>query len=341
MQMKTVKIIQLVVFLAAIVILIVILFLFLLGKMNFSNFFRTEKQIELLSQTEKLEGITEISLDLSSADIIITPSDSDEIAIVYSGPASLKEDVDLTVEVNDGILSIVQDKIQMRNFFFWNWTSRIIEISLPESYAEQLTIANTSGDLQISGAYELLDFSTVLTSGSVGIADMTSTDFSLKSTSGDITLGRIEADTFDITVSSGEIIMKEITGDGIVRTTSGDIEVQVIKGEADLSTSSGDIHISSLTGGGRVQCTSGNIDISVAEALGDLTVDTTSGEVEISLDEGVSYSVDASCVSGDISSNVPMNYSGSDKDNASADIGESPQYHLVLETTSGDIQLAA
>src|SRR5665647_464133 len=107
--MKIFKIILLAASVLALISLVVLLVLFISGKVNFSTFFQMEKQIVLLERTEALTNITNIQMDLSSTDVVIVPTDSDKISITYRGPESRKDDLDLTVSVLDGTLSITQE----------------------------------------------------------------------------------------------------------------------------------------------------------------------------------------------------------------------------------------
>lgn len=303
--MKTLKIVQLIVWLLIITFLVVVLILFALGRANFASFCKTEKQVELLQQTEDVKGISGIAFDLYSTDVVIKPSTSDEISINYRGPESLKDDPDLTVTVNDGQLTIKQ-KETPQMFFFWVWSStpRILEITLPESYSDDLILGNASGDLTISGDYQLSSFRTHLTSGDMSLGDISSTDFSIDSTSGNIDLGSIDAEDINISLTSG------------------------------------DVTVSSLTGAGSVACTSGDIRVNVTESLGDLSIKTSSGGVDVSLEKDASYNIDANCTSGDISANFPLIYSDG-KNNATGQSGSGASNQLTIRTTAGDISLAA
>ena len=339
--MKTLKIVQLIVWLLIITFLVVVLILFALGRVNFASFIKTEKQVELLQQTEDMKGISGITFDLYSADVVIKPSASDEISINYRGPESLKDDPDLTVTVNDGQLTIKQ-KETPQMFFFWVWSStpRILEITLPESYSDDLIFGNTSGDLTISGDYQLSSFRTHLTSGDMSLGDISSTDFSIDSTSGNVDLGSIDAEDINISLTSGQIKAKALNGDGSIGTISGDIRIDSLTGNTRISATSGDITVSSLTGAGSVACTSGDIRVNVTGSLGDLSIKTSSGGVDVSLEKDTSYNIDANCTNGDVSANFPLIYSNG-KNNATGQSGSGASNQLTIRTMAGDINLAA
>ena len=339
--MKTIKIVQLIVWLLIIACLMTVLVLFVLGRINFSSFMKTDRQIELLQQTEKMDGITKINFDLCSSDIVIKPSDSDEISINYRGPESLKDKLDLTATVDNGILTIKQDKTRQFFFFgFWNLTPRVLEIKIPESYSNELNIGNTSGDLTITGDYRLTAFTARLTSGDANVENIKCPDFSLESTSGDVKLGIIEAKNLNISLTSGQITAASLTGDGYIGTISGDIRIDSLMGTARMSATSGDVTLSSLSGGGSVTCTSGDIEVNVAESSGDLSVSTSSGSVDMSFEGSAAYKIDARCTSGDVSANFPLTYSNGNN-SASGEIGSGAANQLQVRTTSGDISFAS
>jgi len=338
--MKTLKIVQLVLWLVIIAFLVTVIIMFTFGKVSFPRFMNNEKQIELLHQSEKVNGITAISLDLSSTDVVITPSASNEINISYRGPESLKEKLDLTVTVNNGELSIVQNEAHQFFFFNWNFTPKILEISLPQSYADNIDIENSSGNLSISGVYNLTSFKSQLTSGDVNLEDIVCPDFSVGCTSGNITLGNIEAKNINITMTSGNLKASALTGDGNIGTISGDIRIDNLAGNDQISMTSGNVTISSFSGSGSASCSSGNIDITIAGSMGDFSAKTSSGNVDVTLEKGTSYVIEANCTSGDVTANFPMSFSD-DKNHASGQFGESDQNHLNVRTTSGNIRLAA
>ena len=337
--MKTLKIIQLVVWLVIIAFLLTVMLMFTFGKINFPRFINNDKQVVLLQQSEKVSGITGITMDLSSTDLVIKPSSSDEISITYRGPESLKDKLDVEVSVNNGELTIRQNKTQ-QFFFLWNLTSKIIEISLPQSYTNSINFKNSSGNVNISGDYQLSSFRSQLTSGDVNLENITCPDFSVACTSGNVTLGTIDARNIAITMTSGNLKAASITGDGNIEILSGDIRIDSLTGNDQLFMTSGNVNISSFSGSGSVSCSSGNIDITVAKSSGDFSARTNSGNVDVSLEAGVSYVIEANCTSGNVTANFPMNFSDN-KNHASGQFGNTQENQLDLRTTSGNIRLSA
>ena len=337
--MKTLKILQLVVWLVIIAFLLTFMLMFTFGKVNFPRFMGNEKQVELLQQTENVNGITGITMDLYSTDVVIKPSSSDEILISYRGPESLKDKLDVTVSVDNGELTIKQNRTQ-QFFFLWNLTSKIIELSLPQSYTNRIDFENASGNLSISGDYQLTSFSSRMTSGDVNLENIACPDFSVDSTSGNVTLGTIAATNISITMTSGNLRAASITGDGNIKTLSGDIRIESLTGNDQLFMTSGNINVSSFSGSGSVSCSSGNIDITIAESSGDFSAKTNSGNVDITLEEAASYMIEANCTSGNVSANFPMSFSDN-KNHAAGQVGNAEQSQLDVRTTSGNIHLTA
>lgn len=339
--MKPLKIISLVLLIVGIALLVAVMILFSLGRINFGTFFRVEKQVEIFSKTESMTGINEISLDLASADIQIVPSAAEEITVTYKGPQSKKDDPDVSVEVNNGELRIVQEKMDFFYLFSWNFTQRQVEIQLPESYIGKLSVLNKSGNLTIDGDYTFESYHSDVTSGNVTIGTLTTSDFTMRSTSGNIRIGTLKTDSFDIRVTSGDTKAEVITGNGTLDTTSGNVVIAALNGQADLSTSSGDTTVKEWKGSGSAHCSSGNITITVSESTGDMTIGTTSGNIKVELGEKAAYQIKASCISGNVNSDIPLTYTGDDKNKAEGDFGTNPANSLSVKATSGNIRIAA
>jgi lia operon protein LiaG len=339
--MRLIKIIQLFLWLLIIAFLVTVLIGFTFGKWNFSHFIKSEKQIELLQQTANVEDISNINLDIHNADVVIQPSDTNEVVINYKGPESLLNKPDITVSTDNGQLTVVQQNDFIFPFFhFWNFSSRVLTISLPESYSKVMDMSNNSGSLTITGDYSLASFKSITTSGDVSIKALACTDFSLDSTSGNVTLGDIGAQKLKIALTSGQMKADSLAGNGSISCISGDVRIKSFTGDASISATSGNISVISFSGSGSISCLSGNIDVAAAKSTGDLSVKTGSGNVDFSIGRDITYKIDANCTSGDISSNFPLSFSDSGR-TVTGQIGSGTPNHLSVRTTAGDIHLTA
>ena len=121
--------------------------------------------------------------------------------------------------------------------------------------------------------------------------------------------------TFKAATSSGEISVRQVTGDADITTTSGGILSENIQGNAHVAASSGDVRIQRIDGDVTAGSSSG--DIEIYDGSGMRTVRTTSGEIVL---EHVAAVWEAESSSGDVTIKAQEG-SGS------------------IHTTSGDIRL--
>ena len=138
----------------------------------------------------------------------------------------------------------------------------------------------------------------------------------LKTASGDVNLDRFEADNGTLQTVSGDVEIGYVEADLTLRTISGDVEVGVVRGPLAVSTTSGDVALRSLE-------------------AGELRVQSVSGDSRIGIGRGTRIWIDASSVSGDMTSDLEM---GPDTAVAEA---ESPGevVPVYVKTVSGDVSI--
>ena len=335
--MKAFRVVQIIILISAIAGLIVILCLFLAGKMSFKSLFHIEDPVVLLEQTQEMEGVTNINIDVSSSDISFSQSDSDSIEIVYKGPEKYKDDPDVQISNTDDTLHITQDTDE--HTWGINFTRRIIEVKIPASYNGAIIIVSSSGDVKITGDYILSELSIKLSSGDISGGDVTGENIYIRSTSGDFAFSSLEADQITLIHTSGDTDIDSIIGETKIRSSSGKTNVGTLTGKTKISITSGDITISDFSGYGEMKVSSGEIRVTVSKSDGDLSIISTSGDVKVTIGNDAAYTVLASCTSGEVSSDYDFDFSHDDQ-SASGTIGESPSDQLTIDTTSGDINIA-
>jgi hypothetical protein len=160
-------------------------------------------------------------------------------------------------------------------------------------------------------------------SGDIMIADASSVD--VQASSGNVSVAGATGQV-SVTTSSGDIKAASAGGDVQARSTSGDITVSGVKGAATLASQSGRIAASGLSGAHTTaHASSGNVSVT-ADVVQNVDVQTTSGDVTITVPNG-SYRVTTGSSSGDVRSGL-----GNDA---------SAQYSISASTDSGDVRIAA
>ena len=149
----------------------------------------------------------------------------------------------------------------------------------------------------------------------------------VKSASGDVSLEDVAS--LDAATASGDTEVRDVAGVLTVKTASGDVSVRRCAGLLSANLVSGDLSVAEAGAGFSVNTVSGDVDVRAAGG-GDMRVQAVSGDVRIGVKPGEQLYIDASSVSGTMSSEL-------DLEDASASAG--PVVELRARTVSGDVQI--
>jgi lia operon protein LiaG len=266
---------------------------------NFSNSETSQAQI---NKSFAMSGISEINVNAASADVNFSKSQGSEIKVNITGNSKDSKGKDTySVSQNGSTLQVTQNH-RWWSFFFFNFGqyNQRISITLPESYKKNLTLNLASGDITFNGDYTFKNVGIYETSGNFSAGTITADDLTLKETSGDMSVSKIDA-RYEI------------------KSVSGDIKLGDLAGYGDISNVSGDI-----------RCDISKLD-------GSLKLSEVSGDMQVGLSRDIGADISASTVSGDVSSNFGMEYTGSGRHHASAKVGGSPYNEVSASLVSGDI----
>ncbi len=163
----------------------------------------------------------------------------------------------------------------------------------------------------------------------------------LSAASGDIEVtnaaGELTAST-----ASGDVTVSQFLGNAVVNTASGDTRITNIQGDVQTNSASGDVTIAGAAGLVSARTASGDIkaEISRADAKGEMRFASASGDITVTVPGQIGAQVEMTTGSGNLKSDFGINVEetpGHGK-KASASLGAGG-ITLKLSTASGDIDL--
>jgi len=255
------------------------------------------------SKTFNPEEISSIEVDLSSTDLNIIPTTKGEIIVHFYGEVStnLKRAIPELVAYKTG------DKLY-------------VEILRSKDIVIGINISRTTMDIYIP-EITLEEFKINVVSGDVILEDIKAAETYLETVSGDIKVQDLMAEKIRISSVSGDIIVQDYTGNIDAGSIAGDISL--IGGDdnedLDAATVSGDISIEQ-------------------DAVSDMNIGSTSGDVKIRLPEDSQFYLDISTVSGDIKYDFAINISSSGRRDLEGTVGNGGD-RIMISTVSGDVTI--
>ena len=173
------------------------------------SFSLKERTVDL-SKTASIDDVDLIKVQSSSADIIITPTDEQQVSIRYYGTMRSNEKEDPSVEINK-VGKDLKIKSGMPMGFLWYSTAGFddfkLEVKVPASYHKKLDVQTNFGDIDISS----LTLEKMITS---------------TGSRGSVTLDKCEGDQ-EVTAALGNITItdKNLSSNKTIKSTSGDIKL--------------------------------------------------------------------------------------------------------------------
>jgi hypothetical protein len=157
-----------------------------------------------------------------------------------------------------------------------------VEVYLPVSYRNGISLQSTSGSI-------------------TGPDEYVCSNMAVKSSSGSISFNSVTADTVYFKTSSGSIRSEKIQGAARFQTSSGEIVSGGIAGDVSAETSSGRIKLNSVTGTVTAKTSSGAINCTVTETVNDISLVSSSGSVSLNVPKDISFRFSTRSSSGNLS----------------------------------------
>ena len=238
-----------------------------------------------------------LEVSIPSGDIEVESADGEETTVTVDGDERMLEHVEVRHEGGRVVVAL-RDKGKIG--FSFSLGSIVfgnggLRVLARVPHSAAVKIKTASADTELAGKFEKLD---------------------LNSASGDVRLRGELADAAIVKTVSGDVELDRVEGDLSVQCVSGDIRVRTVAGSADTKSVSGDVRIGAVT-------------------AGDVRFASVSGDIEIGVAPGSVLDVDAGSTSGDLSSEVPLaSEPPADESGAAA-----PAVILRGRTVSGDVRV--
>lgn len=206
--------------------------------------------------------------------------------------------------------------------FFKGGISRYIEVYLPKSYHENLTVTSTNGDIDFSDMS--IDSSMLRidnSSGNVTLDNAVGSDIYISSTSGTLDLGNIQANQIRLETTSGSISCTELNGNVTYTSTSGNADIKSAIGSGSYRANN-----------------SGNLNVVYSEVNGDLSFFNKNDSITLTLPENLEFEFQALTKNGSISTNFQQDVTINGR-TTSGVVGNNPTVTVKVETNNGDIEV--
>lgn len=151
-----------------------------------------------------------------------------------------------------------------------------------------------------------------------------------RTASGDLT-GSMSIKELDVASASGDARLDGVSGDAHFNSASGDLFLGDVGGSLESKSASGDVQVGEVSGDVNVQNVSGQVTMTIVAPV-IAKVNSVSGDVVLTLATGLLVDLDASTLSGDLSSDIAFDGEGTSGQTEAT-------LRLKVRTVSGDVRI--
>lgn len=220
------------------------------------------------------------------------------------------------VKRNDGSIHISEGGKPLFKSGFY----RRIEVYLPASYSESLTVTTTDGDIDFTNAeLQLSQLRIDSTAGTVDVGAACTSGIYLSTTSGTLRLGSLKAGHIRLETTSGTVSCDKLAGTVEYTSTSGDLEVKAAAGSGSYRANN-----------------SGTLQVSYTEVTGDLYFFNKNDDITLTLPQNLSFEFEAMTKNGSVATTF-QEYLTVDGRTTCGAVGGDPSVSVKAETNNGTI----
>ena len=242
-----------------------------------------------LSEKEVLN----FDFDLSVSDVEFVPtSDGTKKVVFYENDKVWHED-----KVEEHTMYVVSKEEKK----WWNWLSpdfskKKIEVRLPASELGELKIKNSTGDIKVPKEYSFDLVNIDLSTGDIDYSAVVKGELSLTLSTGNVSVNDITAKSIKVKRSTGSLNMKNVVVEETIETdgSTGKTALEKVRSKnLSVKGSTGDVDLDDVVieEAIKIKVTTGEVEFKDIDALGEIDIETSTGDVEGSLLTGKTFDV--------------------------------------------------
>lgn len=235
----------------------------------------------------------EIIVDADAGTVKIDSWEKSEVSVVVEVDGSDSRAEKYKVEFKqEGNTIYVTGKVKDKSFFKWHIGNLEAHytINVPKKF--NTTVKTSGGDIE---SKDLIGKADYYTSG------------------GNIDVEKIEGETIAST-SGGNVNVHDIIGNVEAETSGGNVICENVKGDVNGSTSGGDVEVNYVDGRVKAGTSGGNVTIKVNGENKGINAETSGGDIDIFVKEGVGADIDAETTGGSVDCDLPVTVRGKVRD---------------------------
>jgi lia operon protein LiaG len=253
-------------------------------------------------KNSSLEGIDQLQIEGTSAEIHIIPEERADVKAHLYGKISTKELPALSMVPSGNRLAIKLGDTHKVNIGFFS-SNLTLDIYVPKDYQGDLKVHSLSGDVALTDSLTLNSATFNLLSGNATINNLNVKDFDFKSSSGDFL---------------GENLVTESSR---VDMLSGNMQLRNFQGDLEGDSSSGDV------------------SVHYAIFKNQINMKMLSGNLDIDLPDDAAFYLDANALSGEITCSFPITVNEKTERNELKGTVKDGTHSIIVKSSSGDITI--
>ncbi|OPJ54573.1 DUF4097 family beta strand repeat-containing protein [Clostridium oryzae] len=295
------------------------------------------------TKTSSLNGIDEISVDVSDANLNF-----------YSGKGNkLKTAVDGTMSAignyskprlkyyKSGNTLHVEFGESHQVIMFSDSSNMKMDVYIPEAYKNSIKVKSSEGDVSISN-FKIDKLNCQLDDGDLNVSNINVSEFSNENSEGDITAKNITTDSASINSSDGDVKLDEFNAASITYNNSeGNLEANNISVKSSsFESSDGDIDISGFSGDIKAVNSEGDTKVQYNDFNNDVQIESSDGDIQLELPRDAKFNLAANTDDGDLKCDFPVTVSGSRSESTlKGNVGSSSN-KVKLNNSEGNISIS-